>query len=68
MFPVRFVISFITGLPFKVAAYSKSLNLVFDVLIYLLKFDFDPAHDYSPRCCICSFVLFEVELLIYGLS
>ena len=29
------------GLPFKVATYSKSSNLVFDVLIYLLKFDFD---------------------------
>ena len=43
---------------------------MFDVLIYLLKFDFEPVHDYS---CILAdafyfFVLFEVELLINSLS
>ena len=55
MFPVRFVISFFTGLLFNVATYSKSSNLVFDVLIYLLKFGFDPVHDYSPRCFLLFF-------------
>ena len=52
------------------ATYSNSSNRVFDVLMYLLKFDFGPVHDYS---CILAdafyfFVLFEVELLIYSSS
>ena len=52
------------------ATYSNSLNRVFDVLMYLLKFDFESAHDYS---CILAdafyfFVLFEVQLLIYSSS
>ena len=29
------------------ATYSNSSNRVFDVLMYLLKFDFEPVHDYS---------------------
>ena len=52
------------------ATYFNSLNRVFDVLMYLFKFDFEPVHDYS---CILAdafyfFALFEVELLIYSSS
>ena len=52
------------------ATYSNSSNRVFDVLMYLLKFDFEPVHDYN---CILAdafyfYVLFEVVLLIYGSS
>ena len=49
------------------ATYSKSSNPLFDVLMYLLKFDFDPAHIILTDA-FYSFVLFEVELLIYGLK
>ena len=69
MFPVRFVISFI-GLPFNVATYSKSSNLVSDVLIYLLNLS-STLIRYTiilQDAAFCSFILFEVELLIYGLS
>ena len=48
------------------ATYFKSSNPVFDVLTYPLKFDFDPAHIILADA-FYSFVLFEVELLIYGL-
>ena len=52
------------------ATYSNSWNRVFDVLMYLLKFDFEPVLDYS---CILAdafyfFVLLEVELLIHSSS
>ena len=52
------------------ATYSNSSNRVFDVLMCLLKFDFELVHDYS---CILAdalyfFILFEVELLIYSSS
>ena len=50
--------------------YSNSSNHVFNVLMYLLKFDFESVQGYS---CILAdafyfFILFEVELLIYSSS
>ena len=57
-------------LAFQMATYFNSSNRVFDVLMYLLKFDFESVHNYS---CILAdafyfFILFEVELLIYSSS
>ena len=52
LFLEKRIISFCIGLLFKMATYSKPSNSVLDVLIYPLKFDFDPAHDYSRRCLL----------------
>ena len=50
------------------ATYSKSSNLVFHVLIYLLKFDLIRYMIILQDAIFCSSILFAVELLIYGLS
>ena len=60
------MISLCNDLPFKMATYSKSSTPVFDVLMYPLKFDFDPAHIILADAFYSS-VLFKVELFIYGL-
>ena len=47
------------------ATYSNSSNRMFDVLMYLLKFDFE-LQTIILADAFYFFVLYEVELLIYG--